>query len=100
MYFHVYMYFHMYMYIHTCTCIQCRADHVALLVFGREHLGHVFEAVTVGRLHASGRERHCNDPLCDVGQVKVKLLVHKPISTSGTHTYIVYIERNFEYARL
>ena len=68
-------------------------DHVALLVFGPEHLGHILEAVAVRRLHTSGRERHGDDTLSDVCQVQVKLLIHKPITTSdrGGSSHTVYV---------
>ena len=67
--------------VHVCMCV-C-AHHVALLVLGLQHLGHVLQAVAVGRLHACCRERHGDDALRDVGQVQVKLLVYIAITAPG-----------------
>ena len=63
-----------YVYLNTLQGIHkvvSAAYHVVLLVFGPQHLGHVFEVVPVGSLHTGGREGHgCmgistrNDSVC------------------------------------
>ena len=59
-------------------------------MFGLEHLGHVLEAVAICGLHACCWERHGNDSLSDVGEVKVKFLINIAFSAprEGEGNYV------------
>lgn len=54
-------------------------------MFKTEELGHIMDGITVGLLQSWCWKGHSYDIVCDIGKIKVKLLIHHSILRASNY---------------